>query len=53
MKLKFFIICACAAVMLPACSMFKPKYGCPSNGSNIGAEKLLNEQPKKIKKFKA
>ena len=35
-------------------SMFGPKYGCPSNGKNVGAEKLVNgEKPPKAKKFKA
>ena len=37
-----------------SCSVFKPKYGCPTDGRNVGAEKLLSgEQPKKTKKFKA
>lgn len=50
--------CSCLAlisllVLLNSCSMFKPKYGCPSDGRNVGAEKLLSEPPKKVKKFKA
>jgi hypothetical protein len=48
--------------MLSSCRMwnklFAPKYGCPSNGKNVGAEKLLGDNPKaerqarKAKKFK-
>ncbi len=42
-------------------SVFKPKskYGCPSNGKNVGAEKILSGDPKaakdmkKAKKFKS
>ncbi len=31
-----------------------PKYGCPSNGKNVGAERVLNgEKAPKAKKFKA
>jgi hypothetical protein len=39
--------------------LFKPKYGCPSNGKNIGAEKIISGDPeamkalKKAKKFKS
>jgi hypothetical protein len=38
--------------------IFKPKYGCPSNGKNVGAEKILSgdkaalKSVKKAKKFK-
>jgi hypothetical protein len=51
------------SLLLSSCGlwnkMFKPKYGCKTNGKNIGAEKLLDEDPetkkalKKAKKFKA
>lgn len=31
-----------------------PKYGCPSNGKNVGAERVLSgEKVPKAKKFKA
>lgn len=31
-----------------------PKYGCPSNGNNVGAERYLNgDKVPKAKKFKA
>ena len=39
--------------------MFKPKYGCPGNGKNIGAERLMSGDPKaereakKAKKFRS
>jgi hypothetical protein len=39
--------------------LFKPKYGCPSNGKNVGAEKIISGDPeamkamKKAKKFKS
>ena len=40
-----------------SCSIFKPKYGCPTNGKNIGAERLLSgdkaamKAAKRAKKF--
>ncbi len=37
-----------------SCNVFKrtPKEGCPSNGKNVGAEKILSgEKVKKAKKF--
>lgn len=46
-------------VMTTSCNLFKPKYGCPSNGKNIGAEKLASGDPeaakaaRKAKKFKS
>lgn len=39
--------------VLGSCSLMKPKYGCPTNGTNVGAERLLSDPPKKVKKFKA
>ena len=43
---------------LSSCSMynsvFGPKYGCPSNGKNVGAERILSgEKVPKAPKFKA
>ena len=29
-------------LVLASCNLFKPKYGCPTNGKNIGAEKLAS-----------
>jgi hypothetical protein len=40
--------------MMVGCNVFKrtPKEGCPTNGKNVGAEKLLgNEKVKKAKRF--
>jgi hypothetical protein len=35
-------------------SLFGPKYGCPSDGKNIGAERILSgEKVPKASKFKA
>jgi hypothetical protein len=49
------------SLILSSCSLwnkvFGPKYGCPSNGRNVGAEKLLSgdmssKEMKKAKKAK-
>ncbi len=35
-------------------NLFGPKYGCPSNGKNVGAERILSgEKVPKAAKFKA
>lgn len=31
------------------CSMFKSKYGCPTNGKNVGAEKIASGDKKAIR----
>jgi hypothetical protein len=39
---------------ITSCNVFKrtPKEGCPTNGKNVGAEKILSgEKVKKAKKF--
>jgi hypothetical protein len=56
-------ICFGLVILLSSCStwnnLFGPKYGCKTNGKNVGAEKLANGDPaamkasKKAKKFKA
>jgi hypothetical protein len=34
--------------------LFGPKYGCPANGKNVGAERVLTgEKVPKAKRFKA
>ena len=49
----------CALMMMSSCNLFKPKYGCPTNGKNIGAERLLSgdaaseKAARKAKKFKS
>jgi len=50
-------------VLLSSCgklsNMFKRKSGCPTNGKNVGAEKILSGDPKaakdakKAKKFRS
>jgi hypothetical protein len=57
-----FFVFSCMMIM-SSCklfnSVFKPKYGCPSNGKNVGAEKIISGDPKamkdvkKAKKFKS
>lgn len=40
--------------MVTSCNVFKrtPKEGCPTNGKNVGAEKLLSgEKVKRAKRF--
>ena len=61
--LRVILLVCCLAIMLPSCKLwnnvFRPKYGCPGNGKNVGAEKLLGGDPKaekearKAKKFKS
>ncbi len=62
-SLRFLTIALGLMLLLSSCkiwnSLFPPKYGCPSNGKNIGAEKLANGDPKaekearKAKKFRS
>jgi hypothetical protein len=55
------LILVALSLILSSCSLwnkvFGPKYGCPSNGRNVGAEKLLSgdmssKEMKKAKKAK-
>ena len=60
---RFLLLVVIAGFFLSSCGLwnkvFKPKYGCPSNGKNIGAERLLGGDKKaekaarKAKKFKS
>jgi hypothetical protein len=34
-------------------NLFGPKYGCPSNGKNVGAERVLSGEKIKSPKFKS
>ncbi|HEY8688390.1 MAG TPA: hypothetical protein VIM07_04085 [Chitinophagaceae bacterium] len=47
------LIVTCAFV-LSSCSIFRKntKYGCPTDGRNVGAEKLLSGDPKSLKAAK-
>jgi hypothetical protein len=56
-------ICFSLMILFSSCkvwnSMFGPKYGCKTNGKNVGAEKILEGDPegtkaaKKAKKFRS
>jgi len=62
-NLRFILIVLTVAMLLSSCSLwnsvFRPKYGCKTDGKNIGAEKILSGDPeaskaaKKAKKFKS
>ena len=62
-NLRFFIVAISIVMLLSSCglwnSLFRPKYGCPSNGKNVGAEKIISGDPdamksmKKAKKFRS
>jgi hypothetical protein len=57
------VVSICILTLVSSCrlwnNVFSPKYGCKTNGKNIGAEKLINGDPeatkaaRKAKKFKA
>ena len=51
-KILLFTVGICLAAT--SCSVFKKGEGCPTNGKNVGAEKLLDgSKTPKAKKFKA
>jgi hypothetical protein len=60
--IRLLVIVSALGLMAGSCktmnSVFGPKYGCPTNGKNVGAEKLLSGDPdatkaaKKARKFK-
>lgn len=53
-SVKIVLMVAALGFGLSSCSVFKPKYGCPTDGRATGAESILSgEGPKKTKKFKA
>ena len=62
-NLKIILVGLVTVMLLSSCNLwgniFKPKYGCKSNGKNVGAEKILSGDPeamksvKKAKKFKS
>ncbi len=42
-----------AVSLFASCSLFRnKKTGCPSNGANVGAEKVLSGDPKSLKAIK-
>jgi hypothetical protein len=53
-KTLFIIFLFGVSTVMSSCSLTKPKYGCPSNGKNVGAERILSgEKVPKAKKFRA
>jgi hypothetical protein len=62
-NLRIFGVALGLMLLLSSCgklsNMFKRKTGCPTNGKNVGAEKILSGDPKatkdakKAKKFKS
>jgi hypothetical protein len=64
-NLRFFTIVLSAMLLFSSCNFFhkvtsgvasvfkgKPKEGCPTNGKNVGAEKILSGDPKGTKAAK-
>ena len=55
-NLRFFTLALSLNMLLSSCgmlsNMFKRKTGCPSNGKNVGAEKLMSGDPKAVKDAK-
>lgn len=51
LTIKIILAFAVISIVFSACS---PKYGCPANGRNVGAERILSgEKLPKAPKFKA
>ncbi len=55
-NLRIFAVSLSLMMLLASCgtlsNMFKRKTGCPSNGKNVGAEKLMSGDPKAVKDAK-
>jgi hypothetical protein len=51
--LLFISTCTCTSSCRLYNNLFGPKYGCPSNGKNVGAERLLSGEKIKSPKFKS
>ena len=61
--LKILLVCVILTMALSSCKLwgniFKPKYGCKTDGRNVGAEKIVSGDPasekaaRKAKKFKS
>jgi hypothetical protein len=52
--MKKIIIALCCIYLFSGCFIFRKKvvYGCPTDGRNVGAEKLASEDPKAMKASK-
>lgn len=47
------LLAVAAGFLLTSCSLFRSnKKGCPSNGANVGAERILSGDPKAAKDLK-
>lgn len=55
-NLRILVLALGIIIMLPSCrlwqSVFKPKYGCPTNGKNVDAGKLADGDPEATKQAK-
>ena len=49
--MKKILLAVAFGIVLSGCSLFRKnvKYGCPTNGRNVGAEKILSGDPKSVK----
>lgn len=53
-SIRILLFTAGFSLAFSSCSLFKKGEGCPSNGKNVGAEKLLDgSKTPKAKRFKA
>lgn len=53
-SIRLLLTTAAFTFIFSSCSLFKKGDGCPSNGKNVGAEKVLDgSKTTKAKKFKA
>jgi len=56
-NLRSILLLVTVSLILSSCSVwnkvFPPKYGCPSDGRNVGAEKLLSGEMSKKEEKKA
>ena len=62
-NLRFFAVAMSITLVLSSCgvfgNLFKKKTGCPTNGKNVGAERILSGDPdaeksaRKAKKFRS
>lgn len=52
--MKKLLFAAACLTLFSACSLFRKnvKYGCPTDGRNVGAEKILSGDPKSVKAAK-
>jgi hypothetical protein len=53
---RYLTIISSFSFLVTSCSLFKAKRGCPSNGRNVGAERVLEmskKEQKRAGKFKA